>query len=69
VLVFSTIYGWSWRVCVACRGSVVLVRLGVEAPGFVELVFQDDDATGCVQGGALVEQFPDSSGQSHWERE
>jgi hypothetical protein len=42
---------------------LALVELGVDAPGFVELVFQDDDAPRGVEGSAVVDQRPDPSGQ------
>ena len=44
--------------------SVVLVDLGVESLGFGELVFEDDDAAGGVQGCALVEEFAGAGGQA-----
>ena len=37
---------------------------GVDALGFFELVFEDDDAAGRLDGGALVDQFPGAGGDA-----
>src|SRR5206468_3939085 len=52
-------------------GSVLLggvadvsLELGVDALGFGELVFQNDDAAGRLQRGALVDQVAGALGQA-----
>jgi len=45
-------------------GVDALLELGVDALGFGELVFQDDDAAGRVQCGALVDQVAGALGQA-----
>ncbi len=49
-----------------CRagGSVAGGQFGIAALGFVELVFEGDDAAGGVDGGALVDQFACAGGQA-----
>ena len=37
---------------------------GVEALGFLELVFEDDDAAGGLDGGAVVDEFPGAGGDA-----
>src|SRR4051794_14402834 len=37
---------------------------GVEALGFFELVFEDDDAAGRLDGGALVDEFAGAGGDT-----
>jgi hypothetical protein len=44
--------------------SGVVARFGVEALGFFELVFPDDDAACRIQGGACVHEFPGAGGQA-----
>src|SRR5579884_971343 len=55
----------------SCSGTAVRARPGtgtaqflVEAECFFELVFQDDDAAGGLQGGALVDQLAGAGGQA-----
>ncbi|MGI5320873.1 hypothetical protein [Actinomadura nitritigenes] len=45
-------------------GSTIgfVFQLGVDAQGVGELVFQDDDAAGGVQGGAVVEEIANTMG-------
>jgi hypothetical protein len=46
-----------------CRiGSAAV--FGVDALGFFELVLEDDDAAGGVDGGALVDEFPGAGGNA-----
>src|SRR3954447_12434382 len=42
-----------------CVGAAVF---GVEALGFFELVFEDDDAAGGLDGGAVVDEFAGAGG-------
>jgi hypothetical protein len=37
---------------------------GVDALGFFELVFEDDDAAGGLDRGALVDEFPRAGGDA-----
>ena len=37
---------------------------GVDAQGLFELVFEDDDAAGGLDGGAVVDQFPGAGGDA-----
>ncbi len=45
-------------------GSVGGVEAGVASLGFVELVFEGDDAAGGVDGGAFVDEVPHSGGDA-----
>lgn len=44
-----------------CGGFAVF---GVDALGFFELVLEDDDAAGGLDGGALVDQLPGACGDA-----
>ena len=39
-------------------------QFGVDALGFFELVFEDDDAAGGLDGGALVDEFAGAGGDA-----
>ncbi len=46
------------------RRAVIVSPLLVLPQGFLELVFEDDDAAGGLEGGALVDEFPGAGGQA-----
>ena len=47
---------WSIQSRKARVNLPLLVQLGVDAAGLLELVFEDDDAACCVEAGAVVDQ-------------
>lgn len=58
------------RVAVECGSDTGRVPggsaavFGVEAPGFLQLIFEQDDAAGGFDGGALVDEFAGAGGDA-----
>src|SRR5690349_6738557 len=52
--------GWGLRLRLTALGAQLLV----DAPGFFELVFEDDDAACGLDGGALVDEFAGAGGDA-----
>ena len=54
------------KLSAGCQFGVALplLEFGVEASGFGELVFEDDDAAGCVECGARGDEFVGSCGDA-----
>ncbi|MBF6330642.1 hypothetical protein IU452_19255 [Nocardia transvalensis] len=44
--------------------SVLLPEFGVGFEGFGQLVFENDDAAGCLERCAVVDQFAGAGGQA-----
>ena len=61
-LATSVIYGLSIVTGSSGTGVEAALEFGVNGLGLSELVFKDDDATRCIEGGAAIDQFTSPRG-------